>query len=189
VALGVKLDEDKLSLFSEFNKRCPVWMWCDKAVYILKKPTQVNWEGTFLHCDDGPSVEYNNEFKLWTINGVPVDEQIVMRPETQTLDQINQEKNEEVKRVRIDRFGWQSYLEQMQATVLDEQTNDIEQTNEALMECGEMRVLICSCPSTAKVFSLEFAKDVATCDQAQDWLHSGSSIDRIIPKTRVIGRT
>jgi len=47
---------------------------------------------------------------FWNIHGVPVDEQIVMRPETQTIEQIQNEPNAEVKKIRIQRYGEKKYL-------------------------------------------------------------------------------
>jgi hypothetical protein len=43
-----------------------------------------------------------------------------MSPATQTIEQINDDKNQEIKRIRIERFGWQKYLEAVNADILDE---------------------------------------------------------------------
>ena len=109
------------------------------------------------------------------INGVLVDEQIVMRPETQTVEQISKEENAEIKRIRAERYGWNRYLSGINAERIDKRRNDIEGTREYLYSADDMKILLCVCPSTAKVFSLEVDGSVTTCEQAQNYLSSGLS--------------
>jgi len=114
------------------------------------------------------------------IEGVRVDEQIVMRPETQTVAQIESEPNMEVQRIRIERFGWPRYLSASGATVVDSSRNDIDGTREALMQTKNgQRRLVCSCPSTAKMFAMHVPREIQTCEQAQLWL-AGSRNVRVI---------
>ena len=86
----------------------------------------------------------------------------------------------EARRVRIERYGWERYLAEVGATVLDRRRNDIETTRETLLQApGQERVLVCACPSTARVYALEVPRHVRTCEQAQAWL-SGGLAGRII---------
>ena len=62
------------------------------------------------HSDTGPQLAWKDGFKTWYIHGVRVNEQIVMRPDTLTTKQIDDEGNAEVRRVMLDRFGWSRYL-------------------------------------------------------------------------------
>jgi hypothetical protein len=62
------------------------------------------------HCDDGPSHRWRDGWSLWHIHGVRVTEQIVMRPDTLTIQQIRDEDNAEVRRVMIERFGQDRYI-------------------------------------------------------------------------------
>ena len=135
-----------------------------------------------LHCEDGPALAYPDGFCIWSINGVRVDEQIVMRPETQCASHISGEQNAEVKRVRIERFGWTRYLREVKARVIEHVTNAVSNTDESLMDCDGMRVLVCSCPSTARVYSLEVPGDCPSVEQAQNYLSGGRS-RRIIVAT------
>jgi hypothetical protein len=136
-----------------------------------------------LHCTDGPAVAWSDGFALWSIEGVPVDEQIVLHPETQTIKQINQEQNEEVRRIRIDRFGWLRYLEESGSTVIDCGRNDIEQTYEILAETPVGQRLITHCPSTGRRYSLGLPGDrVKTREEAQARLWGDRNVT-------IIGRT
>lgn len=125
--------------------------------------------------------EATEEINLWYIDGVLVNEQIVMRPETQTIRQINTEPNSEVKRICIERFGWPRYLRESKAKVIDIRDNDIDSTKESLMETHDkVRVLVCACPSTARIYTMRVPSEISTCESAQKYLHGNRSV-------RVIG--
>jgi hypothetical protein len=147
---------------------------------ISDRPSVINIVDNRLSSQLGPSLRFRDGWDLWCINGVSVDEQIVMRPETQTIDQINGESNSEVQRIRIERFGWPRYLSESGAVLIDSRRNDIDGTREALMDAKNgQRRLVCSCPSTAKVFAMHVPREVKTCEQAQNWLGGNRNV-RII---------
>lgn len=137
-----------------------------------------------LHNDCGPAADYSEFFRLWSIEGVEVDEQIVMSPESQTLEQIDGEQNNDVKSIRIERFGWDRYLKESGAEVVDSRRNEVENTHEALCrtKSGQLRFMA-TCPSGKKVSLGLPPNGVETCEQAQNWL-SGSFSGR-----RCVGRT
>jgi hypothetical protein len=132
------------------------------------------------HCESGPSHLWADGFAIWTIHGVRVDEQIVLRPETQTIEQIDGEANAEAKRIRIERFGWPRYLKEANAKVIDFRRNDIDATDESLMQAKDgSRLLVCACPSTARIYAMRVERTIETCEQAQRWLYGDRNV-RII---------
>ena len=135
-----------------------------------------------LHCEDGPALAWNCGTKKWLINGVKVDEQIVMRPETQTIETIDNEKNSDVRAIRIDRFGWPRYLKESKSKCISERRNDIEGTLEALYRTssGEQRLVV-TCP-TGRIFALGVPSEATDCVTAQHWL-SGSKKLRVLART------
>jgi hypothetical protein len=142
-----------------------------------------------LHCEDGPALAYPDGWQIFSWHGVRLDSQIILKPESQTIEQINGENNEEIKRVRIERFGWPRYLKTINAVVADSRRNDAECTREALMKAGPMTVLVCHCPSTARVYSMEVDPSVTTCEGAQNFLWSGSRLAQKMKKLNLIGRS
>jgi hypothetical protein len=72
------------------------------------------------HCDTGPFTAWSDGWCLWMVHGVRVTEQIVMRPETLTVEQIMGEENAEVRRVMIERFGIERFMQEAEATVVSE---------------------------------------------------------------------
>jgi hypothetical protein len=53
---------------------------------------------------------YPDGWGIWAIHGVRVSQQVVEQPSTITVAQIEAEKNAEVKRVMVDRYGQARYL-------------------------------------------------------------------------------
>lgn len=110
-----------------------------------------------------------------------VDEQIVMSPQSQTIEQINNEENQEIKRVRIERYGWRKYLEAVNAKVLNVSVNSFSM--ESLMDAHNMKILCTYDPSTGRIYALEVDPECQTCEQAQRYLlapniaFSGCGID------------
>lgn len=77
------------------------------------------WGSHQMHCDDGPALGYRDGWNLWFIDGIQVDEQIVMRPETLTIQQIQDERNVEKRRVMRQQYGDGKYLTETGAVVVD----------------------------------------------------------------------
>jgi len=132
------------------------------------------------HNDKGPSHLWADGFAIWTINGIAVTEQIVMSPETLTIKQIDTERNEEIKRIMIDRFGWARYLTETNAKCLDARINDVDGTSEALLVLKDKSVrLLCACKSTARVYAIRVDNKTKTCQEAQSWMSGDKKINVI----------
>lgn len=172
--LGVKFDEDKLDLFTRWNDIANTWCAHNGLCVVSQNPIECHWLDGELHNESGPSVLWSDGYALWTIRGVTVDEQIVMRPETQTIEQIREEENEEVKRIRIERYGWEKFIKEVEAKVIDRRTNDVDGTREALFSLPDgIRTFVGRCRSTGRVYFLEVGPEVETCEGAQVWLRGG----------------
>ena len=175
--IDLEMDQEKLVPFLNWVRCCPFVLFDENTVYVSRKPTEIHFnDNDQLHNESGMSCEFADGWGIYSINGVAVDEQIVMRPETQTIQQIRDEQNEEVKRIRIERRGWDTYLAEIGAELIDERRNDIEGTREYLFKADDdMRALLCACPSTHKEFVLEVPPETETCEDAQAWLSNGLS--------------
>ena len=123
-----------------------------------------------LHCEDGPAIEYPDGWKIWRLDGLPVDEQIVLRPMTQTLEQLDGEQNADIRSIRIARYGWPRYLRVSGATPRHESKNYVTGCPEALyrLRDGSQRLVVV-CP-TGRQFAMGVPAEIETCEQAQRWL-------------------
>ena len=69
---------------------------------VAAPPIYCGWSDTGeIHAEDRAAVEYADGFKFWAIDGYRVPESLVMQPELQTINEINNEQNEEIKRIRV----------------------------------------------------------------------------------------
>src|SRR5574337_232395 len=177
--LGVKFSEDVYSLFKEWSLCVPV-IYANSVIPVVSRfPVEIHWKGDLLHNESSPSVLFKSGWRLWSIDGFPVDEQIVMQPETQTIEQIDKEENQDVKSIRISRFGWPRYIKESGAQCLDKRKNEVEGTREALFQCKDgSKRLVVTCP-TRRIFALGVPLQVQTCHEAQSWLHGGKKINVI----------
>jgi hypothetical protein len=172
---------ERLDGWAELARSC-FWWWPYREICIVsERPAEIHApDGERLHHDAGPAVRFRDGWSVWAIDGVTVDEQVVLRPQTQTLSQIQRERNAEARRVRIERYGWDRYLAEVGAAVVDRRRNDIEATRETLLRGpGRETVLVCACPSTARIYVLQVPPGTQTCQAAQAWL-SGGLAGRII---------
>ncbi len=174
--IGVEFDEQKYTLLHEWCKHAgTMCIPYDKVVYVSQRPDEVHWEDRQLHNEKGAAVRWSDGYSVWSIEGVLVNEQIVMSPETQTVEQINKEPNEEVRRIRIERFGWSRYVDEC-CEVQHVNRNEIEATVEILVKTPHIQRLLTHCPSTGRRYSLAIpGEEVKTCDEAQSrlWADKG----------------
>lgn len=161
--------------------------WCipeDDYIIVSEKHREyhIDEEGR-LHNENGPAIAYEGGFQLWFIHGKEVTEQIVMKPETLTINQIDNEQDTEVRAIMLDRYGWINYIKNANCQLLDERTNYVEGTEEALYHTviDNSNRLVVSCP-TGRIFALSVPGEIRTCKEAKIWLDGGF-------KFNVIART
>ena len=61
------------------------------------------------HCEDGPFCEWSDGSALYSWHGVRVPWDVIDRPESITVARIDREENAEVRRVMIERMGYERY--------------------------------------------------------------------------------
>lgn len=163
------------------------FMYRQNRVYLCPRPVVLSFnEIGEPHSLTGPAIAFGDDVKQFRIDGVQVPEIVVMNPEAQTLGEIEGEQNAEVKRLRIERLGWDNYLVARNAKLLDHRVNDIEGTEESLMQYEENgrtnNVLVCICPSTGRIYAMDVGDECLTCKTAQDYLANSDS-------SKIIGRS
>jgi hypothetical protein len=174
---GLVEETDNIQGLCQIARNAGWWIPYVNICWISERHTTVHMNDRgVLHSVDGPALAYPDGWSIYSVNGVVVPRVVVEDPASQSVEDIRRESNAEVKRIRIERFGWTRYLEAVGAKVVDTRRNDVEATDEALMVSpdGET-VLVCACPSTARVYSQEVPPETATCEAAQEWLSGGLS--------------
>lgn len=178
--LGTELTQEVKDYCEHMQHVNFIWGTEDYVVFC-DHPSEIHYNEEYRpHNESGPSVRHG-KYSSWHINGVRVNEQIVLRPETQTIEQILRERNNDVQEIRIERYGWLPFLEGIKAKVLDERANDIEGTWEALYDTKFGRKFVATCTS-GKIPVLSVPPSVNTCEQASRWL-AGDEPIRILART------
>ena len=165
-------------------ENCGWWYGYDAFAIFQDRPVEIHRDAEHrLHREDGPAISYADGLKVYAIDGYRLTEQIVMKPETLTVDQINGETNGDIQSIMLDRFGWHNYIERTSAKLIDFRDNDVEFSKEALYNCGDKgKRLIVTCP-TGRVFAKGVPNSVNSCEEAQRWL--GNDVNN---EFNVVGR-
>jgi hypothetical protein len=97
-----------------------------------------------------------------------------MHPDNQSIKEIESESNAEIKRIRIDRFGWEKYLHGVGAKIIEGRRNDRDAQVERLFQLNDgTQRFVCIDPSTGRRYALGVPREIKTCEQAQNFLSSG----------------
>ena len=175
------LDKKIVNLI-EIAKVCGWWYPYENVVVIQQRPSLINFEDGIVQSTTGPTIQFQDGYSVYIIDGIAVDEQIVMRPETLTIYQIKSEQDQDKRSIMIDRFGWPRFLEESNAKCIDKRDNYIENTKEALFKSDNDNRLVVTCP-TGRVFALGVPSSIKTCEDAQSWLGNEEEKVNVIART------
>jgi len=142
----------------------------NECAIICDRASEIHIENNVLHNDEGPAIAYTDGVKIFAIGGHVVTEQIVMAPETLTLNQIDDEADQETKRIMIQRYGVAKYLTETGAKVIDSDRLNLEGSSmRTLMEDNKNnRWLIGTDGSTGRVYYMSAPRDARTCKEAHE---------------------
>jgi hypothetical protein len=102
------------------------WAWTfERACVVMERPsvqrteTTPNTDVLRYHGEDGPAVAFRDGYELYAWHGIQVSKQVIMAPETLTVETINAEPNAEVRRIMLERYGMERYIAESKSETLD----------------------------------------------------------------------
>jgi hypothetical protein len=116
--------------------------------------------------------------------GVPVTAQIAFFPETLNGQDILAERNAELRRVMIERVGFEKFLREVKAEVLDadrDRGGERQLLRVPLVNDEAIVVVSVHCPSTGRQYVVRVPPDTATCHQAIAWTAGFDNPDDYTP--------
>jgi len=114
-ALLRKIDAWQTLFDSAFN-----WCGYERAIFLSRYPVECSLdERSRLHSEDGPALSFHDGRSIYFIHGVAVPEAVVTDPASLTVDAIEAEENVEVRRIMIERFGLERYIDESGAVAID----------------------------------------------------------------------
>jgi hypothetical protein len=103
--LGVSIDRNYLDL----AESCGYYWVLDDVCFASERPREISLDNRGrLHSADGMSISYPSGWGLWHWHGVRVPREVIERPIDPS--RIASETNQEVRRVMIERLGWDNYI-------------------------------------------------------------------------------
>ncbi|HYF63543.1 MAG TPA: hypothetical protein VD886_12065 [Herpetosiphonaceae bacterium] len=105
--------------------------------------------------------------------GVPVSHRVAFQPETITVDEIIDEENAELRRVLMERMGYETFLEQADADTIDRDRDPGGERRLLRVPIEDDEDLVCLaviCPSTGRQYILRVPPSTNTCHQAAAWI-------------------
>lgn len=105
-----KKGNEQLDTWIDLAHNVAGWAAYEGVFFVCERPTVLKLDSNNrLHCTDGPAIQYVDGLEFYYLHGIYIEntEYITGRL---TTDQIDQEKNVEVKRVLIDKYGQSEYL-------------------------------------------------------------------------------
>ena len=106
-------DLAKLQGWATLAQNCFWWYAYDGICFVSDRPTAygLDTQGR-LHGDSAMCMEFADGYGFYAWHGVRVSEDIIMHPETITIEQIDNERNAEMRRILLTRFGEARYIEE-----------------------------------------------------------------------------
>lgn len=105
--------------------------------------------------------------------GVPVDQRIVFHPETIRADEVLNEANAERRRVLLDRMGYEAFVREAEAEIIDADTDPGGKRQLLRVSMERDEALLCLsviCPSTERQYVIRVPPHMLTCHQAAAWI-------------------
>jgi hypothetical protein len=116
--------------------------------------------------------------------GVPVSHRVAFHPETIKAQEVLNEQNAEVRRVLLERMGYDAFLEQAAAEVLDADEDPGGARRLLRVELDGDEPLVClsvSDPSTGRQYLLRVPPAMRSCREAAAWIAGFDNPDDYAP--------
>jgi hypothetical protein len=121
--LGLAEDTKTMAGLWECARSFGWWAPYENVAVIQEKPRVIRLDNRGrLHRHDGKAVEYSDGWGLYAWHGtiIPLKQaKIIDNPQEITLQDVDHEKNAEIRRVMIERRGAEWYVRESKAEVLD----------------------------------------------------------------------
>jgi hypothetical protein len=90
------------------------WWWpFSRVAIVTSAPCLLNRDAeNRLHCEHGPALAYPDGWSIWASHGVRVAERVITAPLTLGVAEIACEPNPAVRRVMLERFGYERFIQE-----------------------------------------------------------------------------
>lgn len=177
---------NKLNGLIELAKHCGWANVYDEVAVLQHRPLSIKLDDEKrLHCENGPAILYRDGFSVYAWHGVRIPAEWIENKKALTAKIAMTWENIEQRRAACEILGWAKILEELDATVIDED-NDPEigtLLEVELPDIGRERFLKVQC-GTKRVFALPVPPTMTTAMEAQAWTYGLELSDFKVPEIR-----
>jgi len=165
---------DILDGLKGLSKEIGVWWGDNETVIMCRKADRLKLNDTnLLHCVDGPAIHFKDGTELYAYEGVILEKKWIMDHSSITLELIDNMDDEEKKRVLIDLYGVERYLNDNGSEVLDMDMVHVYERNfapRALIQSKRtgLKYLVGTDGSTHRVYYMNVENTANTCKEAHE---------------------
>jgi hypothetical protein len=172
-----------LNLLNETKKLSGLWKIAENAGWFLPHE-KICWvserhskldrdERGRLHCENDMAFQYPDGWGEYFWHGVKVSQKMILAPETITLEEIEKESNQEVRRIMVERMGRPKFIKAIGGTqaLVDEDSHPLN-GQRALYRYKDMAFLEVADPSTGRIYYLDVPASSRTCEEANAFLEN-----------------
>jgi hypothetical protein len=124
--LGKETDEE-LVAWTLLAEHCDHIIFTDAIAYVGRKPIALRYDASRRFDNDGgPAVEWADGFAIYAMRNVAIKPRFIIERDSLTAEDVDEERNTEVRRRLLDLFGLERYLSQTNAEMVHTD------------ECGEL---------------------------------------------------
>ena len=97
------------------------WYWTFEDLFVAcERPSVIHLDDQGrLHCTTGRAIEYPDGWGVCVVRDVAVPDRIILQPETITAQEIIDQENTEVRRVMMELFGYDRFVQETKAKLVD----------------------------------------------------------------------
>jgi len=172
---GVTLDEKAQELLDckqQLFEECGWILPFEKICIICDRPLHVRFDSAHeLHAEGEPAIAFADGYSLYFHHGVKLPEKYgKVHPDLWQAEWLLSESNAELRRVLIERIGYDRICQQLQAVELDSwQEYTLLKIDKADVE--PIYLLKMTCPSTGHIHALRVPPDVRSALEAIRWVN------------------
>jgi hypothetical protein len=172
--LGVPNTREPMEGMMQVAKNAGWWWPLTDFAIITDRPLYMHRDDqNRMHCEDGPAIEYADGWKMWVWHNTIVTQQIIEQPHTLTPEQIIGESNAEIKRIMLERYGFEEFIRNSNAQkVHTDSFGTLWKKDLGEGEEGDDRYLAMVevvCPSTDRKYMLRVPPSMERARQAVAW--------------------
>jgi Leucine Rich repeats (2 copies) len=149
------------------------WIFAfENVCYVCSRPCQFRLDSKYrLHAEAESALEFPDGYKLYSYHGVTLPEKYgQVHPDRWQAQWILDEENAEIRRVLIERIGYDRICQQLQAVELDSwQEYTLLKIDNADIE--PIYLLKMTCPSTGFIHALRVPPNVVSAQEAIRWVN------------------